>query len=327
MSSVPWSSALLDLLKAPKTPANYAFVNSWSLREQPTATLPQSNNPFMTTAGTAFTLGPYKAGTFPKWNDLGVAKYPNLETGVFLNAYHIATQYPAIRDAIRSGNPASFANHPDFQSEMRKWSGSGYSGVMGTGGASAPMGPTVDPSRFAAVAKGAAFHDGGLNGALRHIPGVAQAEGAAGGVADAAGAVAGFIGKITDPSFILRGLQIVAGGVLVLVGTILLARQVALAADLPDPAAVAGPVGKVGKVAAAGAAGVAAQTPARREGRRAEDAAREANGGRAPRAARQGVKRKTESIDAATGRTRRQEAEARAARRASSSSSSDEIPF
>jgi hypothetical protein len=44
-----------------------------------------------------------------------------------------------------------------------------------------------------------------------------------------------FLGKITDPHNILRGLQVVAGAVLVLVGVVLLARQVALAADVPTP--------------------------------------------------------------------------------------------
>lgn len=74
-----------------------------------------------------------------------------------------------------------------------------------------------------------------INSAARHVPGVAQAE----GVVGAGVSVATFIGRLTDPAYILRGLQIVAGGVLVLVGLALLVRQVALAADLPDPAGLA----------------------------------------------------------------------------------------
>lgn len=73
---------------------------------------------------------------------------------------------------------------------------------------------------------------GDVNSGLRHVPGVAQVEGVVGGVSS----VAGFLGRLTDPSYILRGLQIVAGAVLALVGVGLLVRQVALAADLPDPA-------------------------------------------------------------------------------------------
>lgn len=38
-----------------------------------------------------------------------------------------------------------------------------------------------------------------------------------------------FLGHLSDPHYILRGLQVIAGGVLVLVGVVLLARQVGLA--------------------------------------------------------------------------------------------------
>ena len=333
MATVAWSTAMLDLLKAPKTPANYAFLNSWSLREQPTSMLSDSHNPFMTTAGTAFTLGPFKAGTFPKWNNIGVAKYPNLETGVYVNALHISSEYPNIAAAVRSGNPTGYRGSikgphgSSVQSELLAWSGSGYASVMGTGGAAGPTGPTVDTSRFSGVLKGAAFpsSSGGVGGAVssvasavndaaRHVPGVAQAEGVAGAAVD----VGTFLGKLTDPAYILRGLQIVAGGGLVAIGAVLLARQVALAADLPDPVAFAGPVGRAATVAAGAAA---AQTPSRREGRRIEDAAD------STRPAREGVRRRTETVDADTGMTRAQVREARQARRASSAGPTDDIPF
>ncbi len=49
------------------------------------------------------------------------------------------------------------------------------------------------------------------------IPGVSEAE-----------SVAKFLGRLTDPSFILRGLQIVGGAGMVAVGMVLLAKQVAL---------------------------------------------------------------------------------------------------
>lgn len=65
---------------------------------------------------------------------------------------------------------------------------------------------------------------GDAGGVAKHVPGVQQA-------AD----VAGFLGKLTDPSYLLRGLQIVAGAVLMLAGLVLLTRQVALAADIPTP--------------------------------------------------------------------------------------------
>lgn len=86
-------------------------------------------------------------------------------------------------------------------------------------------------------APGGIVHD--INSAARHVPGVAQVEGAAGAVSS----VGDFIGRVTDPSYILRGLQIVAGAVMVLAGVVLLLRQVALANDLPDPVGLASKAG------------------------------------------------------------------------------------
>lgn len=73
---------------------------------------------------------------------------------------------------------------------------------------------------------------GTVGGALNHVPGVVQAKEAVGVITS----VPKFIGAITDPHNILRGLQVIAGAVLVLVGTVLLIRQVALANDIDIPA-------------------------------------------------------------------------------------------
>lgn len=107
------------------------------------------------------------------------------------------------------------------------------SGVKGAGGGGGITGAISDAA-------------GAVNSTIRHVPGVAQVEGAVGAVSS----VADFLGKITDPHYILRGLQIVAGAGLVATGAVLLARQVALAADLPDPVLLVGGKG----AAAAGAA-------------------------------------------------------------------------
>lgn len=85
---------------------------------------------------------------------------------------------------------------------------------------------------------------GTVNSGLRHIPGVAQVEGAAGAVVS----VGDFLAKLTDPHYILRGLQILAGAVLVLAGIVLLTRQVALAADLPDPVGLAAAAASKGAI-------------------------------------------------------------------------------
>lgn len=75
---------------------------------------------------------------------------------------------------------------------------------------------------------------GDASAAAKHVPGVQQALD-----------VGSFLGRLTDPSYLLRGAQLVGGAVLILTGVVLLTRQVALAADLPLPpagAAIAGAV-------------------------------------------------------------------------------------
>lgn len=99
----------------------------------------------------------------------------------------------------------------------------GGSGLVGNIVGSTILGPAGE------VAGAVGGISGAINSGARHIPGVAQVED-----------VGSFLGKLTDPSYILRGLQILAGAGLVGVGAVLLVRQVALAADLPDPAAAAG---------------------------------------------------------------------------------------
>lgn len=248
MSSVVWSTELLALLKAPPTPANYRFLNQWATREHNggPALNDGSNNPFFTTAGAGGTVGPLKAGTFPSWNSIGVARYPNLEVGVFANAYHIGTEYPAIRDALRSGNPASMATNPQFEGELTRWSGGGYSGFQTIPAAAGPVGPSIDTGRLSQV--GGAILKGSLHSWTPGgpLPKGSIAGGAASAAQGAVGAVTAtgkFLGKLTDPHYILRGLQIVAGAGMAGVGLVLLARQVALAADVPvsvpGPAAAA----------------------------------------------------------------------------------------
>lgn len=86
------------------------------------------------------------------------------------------------------------------------------------------------------------------NGAVQDAPGRgsigAPVRDAASEAVDTALAVPRFLGKLADPHNILRGLQIVAGAVLVLVGLVLLTRQVALAADVPIPDRVPLPGGR-----------------------------------------------------------------------------------
>lgn len=245
-----WSTALLALIRAPATPANYQFLNQWAIREHGSDQALFANNPFFTTAGGRGSVGVIKAGSYPlipdsafgpgRSNTAGVPAYPNIATGVWITAYHLTQQYPSIVAALRTGNPASQATNPGFQRELTSWSGGGYDGFQSIAAQAGPVGPTLDgsvrtnqpPSGGGGSILGSIGGAisglpgdvaGGANSLIRHVPGVAQAE-----------SVAGFIGKLTDPSYLLRGLQILAGAALVGGGVFLLARQVALAADVPD---------------------------------------------------------------------------------------------
>ena len=142
-----WSTLLLDLLGAPHTAANYKFLNNWTHAEGPTVF---DNNPFFTTAGGSGTVGAIKAGTFPlipdsafgpgRSNTAGIPAYPNIETGDFVTAYHIAAEYPAILAALKSGNP--FATNPTEIHELNTW-GTGAGAVLTGSQPSTPTGPVI----------------------------------------------------------------------------------------------------------------------------------------------------------------------------------------
>lgn len=238
-SGTIWSTALLALLKAPQTPQNYQFLNQWELREHGSLTTIFANNPFFTTAGGAGTVGDIKSGSYPLIpdsafgggkNTAGVPSYPNLATGVWITAYHLSSEYPAIVSALRSGNPAASQGNAQFTGELSAWSGHSYTDFSSISAPAGPVGPSIGTGLTVGKlpsSVGKAILAGGQStgsALLNHVPGVSQAE-----------SVAGFIGKLSDPSYILRALQIVAGAGMVAVGLVLLTKQVGLAADVPSP--------------------------------------------------------------------------------------------
>jgi hypothetical protein len=253
---VVWSTELLALLHAPATPANYQFLNQWLLREHAAGDLygqQYGNNPFFTTAGAGGTVGPVKAGTYPRVpasvspgaNRAGVAMYPSLDIGVLLNAFHIGTEYPAITAALKSGNPGSFANNPTFEHELSAWSGGGYSGFQSIAAPSGPVGQTVDSGTVSTYLQQVLHGQlktptftpapgstgAGVAGAIGSTG--AGVAGAIGGAVSSAEAVAKFLGELSSTSFLLRAGQVLAGGVLVFAGLFLLAKQVGLADNVP----------------------------------------------------------------------------------------------
>jgi hypothetical protein len=118
---------------------------------------------------------------------------------------------------------------------------------------------------YAEAASGKVGSAGGTSAVsiLKHLadlsPAGLAAQESVSAVQDARGVVKGtesvgsFLGKLTDPSFLLRGLEVVGGAVLALLGLYMLGRMVGLA---PSPAQVAAvtPVGRGAKLSEAAAA-------------------------------------------------------------------------
>lgn len=231
-----WETALLDLLGAPATPDNYQFLNAWATREHGSS-YPASlyaNNPFFTTAGGGGTVGPLAAGTYPTIpNTPGVASYPNVATGDLATALHIRSEYPGILAAIRSGKPEQYASNPQFQQELSTWSGSGYSGLSVGSSPSAPEGPATEATILGSgsVANdtkasswfGQALHGVGFAFGVPQTksllsggqPGSPEANAIA-----AINSVPKFLAWITDTKNLMRLGEMVAGGVLVILGTV-----------------------------------------------------------------------------------------------------------
>lgn len=107
--------------------------------------------------------------------------------------------------------------HTPQGEDFRQYVATGSSGAGGGGGY------FTDPFAPGSIF-GNPFGPGGVASSDSAIPGV--------GAVISTGK---FLGRLTDASYLLRGLQVIAGAVLVLVGVVLLTRQVALAADVPSP--------------------------------------------------------------------------------------------
>lgn len=97
-------------------------------------------------------------------------------------------------------------------------------------------------------------------GATAVVPGLGAAEGAvgaAGSVVHGAESVADFLGKLTDPHFLLRMVEVIGGGLFVLFGLYLLGRQAGVVQRAQGAAltvASVTPAGRAGKAAMAAGA-------------------------------------------------------------------------
>ena len=228
-----WEDALLTTLAAPHTPQNYQFLNAWAHREQAhfsaTASGPHviyANNPFFTTAGGSGSAEGFDPGTYPKINSLGVAGYPNIDVGIIATAATLQqSPYDHLLKAIRSGNPSAYANDEGFQKGLLKWSGSGYSGLNVSSAASVALGPTAQGGVGGWKPYQPSLRDSILdkvdsvasNTPVLNIPYNAGKKTA--GAIDSTGK---FLTFITSARF----LEIIGGGLLIIIGAISLMKDI-----------------------------------------------------------------------------------------------------
>lgn len=242
-----WETALLDLLGAPKTAGNYKFLNAWATREHGPS-YPASlyaNNPFFTTAGGGGSAGPLKAGTFPTIAGTpGVTRFPDVTSGVVGTGFTLKG-YPGIVSALKSGNPEQYAGNAEFQRELASWSGGGYSSLNVAGQPGAPEGPGLNtPIEGASASDFTSISGVGIPPFIKGIV-TAPAQvfqgvtgknvgasptgpGSALGDLGAAGSgLAKFLGINLPKNALLRGGEMVAGGVLILLGIVIVGKGAA----------------------------------------------------------------------------------------------------
>lgn len=196
--------ALETRLGLPHNRATHTFLQGWANIEGTKARY----NPLATTL---------RQPGSTSFNSVGVQNYPTPEIGVAATADTLRN-YPAVLAVLR-GKASPYGNAA-FNTELNKWSGNADKGATVT--------PYVRSWLLQAQSNPSGKDATDWLSADPLGPAVASA-------ADAALAVPRFLAKLMDPSYILRGLQVIAGAVLVLVGVGLLVRQVALAADVPIP--------------------------------------------------------------------------------------------
>lgn len=197
---------VLKQLGAPATKANIDSLKGWAAVEGTKA----AYNPLATTLD--------EPGA-TQFNSVGVRNYPTPAIGAKATADTLKKGYPSIVASFRSGSGLQHLTS-GLVNDLGKWvDGHSPADSKGIG--------------YAQVVSQRANDPGASPAGFWHDPVISGTVDAAQTAADAALAVPRFLAKLTDPSYILRGLQIIAGAVLVLVGIVLLTRQVALAGDVP----------------------------------------------------------------------------------------------
>lgn len=238
-----WESSLLAKLKAPVSSTNVAFLDQWHNFEGSNA----KNNPLNTTQ-------PGKGATL--FNSAGVKNYPTPAAGLTAT-YATLTNgyYPDVVSGLRSGNPYAYnlTSHQvtdslgtetvkagSIATEVSTWGSTNFAKLLGnsdlgTAGVNAitpPPGgfnasnlpPGFTPYTGSGMTSGHSAAANALAGAALAVPGVSQVFQAG----EATGTVVNSVGDafkwLFSNNHILRGGQIFAGLILVVVGFVILAK-------------------------------------------------------------------------------------------------------
>lgn len=201
--------ALLQAIGAPVNAANRLLVAAWISAEGTKARF----NPLATTQS---------APGASNFNSVGVKNYPTFAAGVHATAQTLQNgRYPGILSSLRSGTAAPNDVVNRYAREFNTW-GTGAGAVASQlhglqGGKSSALFPGVGKWLTSLPGGNALFGGGPAN--LQNS------------VMDF-GRIGELIGNLVDPHWWLRVLELLGGGVLVLTGLYLLAKQI----GLPSPA-------------------------------------------------------------------------------------------
>jgi hypothetical protein len=213
-----WANAVLAGLGITPTAQSVDFLHMWAGREGVPQTIDRYN-----WLGTTLPIGG-SHGT----NGPGVQSYGSFVDGVTATVKMLSqSNFSAIRGALASGAPQTYAGNAQVQSEFRTWSGGGYSWPQTSARVTGTGTGNLSFSDAEALAKA------GLSGHTNQFdfPGGGTVSSAVGAVSS----VGDFLSRLTDPNYLIRGLQILGGAGLVAGGLFLLAKQIGLASSVPGP--------------------------------------------------------------------------------------------
>lgn len=231
-----WESAVLQAGGWPDTPQNRQFLATWGQYEgQYYAT----NNPLgVTIAEGQPTTGQTVPGT------PGVLFFPSMQAGAAATAAFIKREgYSSIDALLSTGNAGSIltaggAAVANVASEIARWGTTTFANILRGGGGTVAS----DPGAGAASAtKGKPCNPWCLGSS--HVFGIplpgcegcqeSAVSSAIGGTVGAVKSVGDLIGKLFDPAFWLQVGEVVAGGILVLVGLFMVAKHLGISFPAP----------------------------------------------------------------------------------------------